>query len=194
MVLMVALDSHCMWYKNMQLCLYTAPAPAVPGPLFTTFYKNLLGLFCLLLGAGLLVSQWTMNSIMIFIHVCCCYCILCYKDNNVWVCVKKMSPLSSVCLYLSAEGVNHRHPEVLCRVVAVNALGETAAYIHQAVQRHGCDVALTHGNVGAQQPAVCLRVITLYLRVTQTHDEHEGLTHSSRPKYTAVHIHTHTGY
>lgn len=97
-----------------------------------------------------------------------------------------------MCLYLSAEGVDHRHPEVLCWVVAVDALGEAAAHVHHTVQRHGRDVALTYGNVGAQKPAVCLRVITLHLRVTQSHDEHGDHTHSSAPKYMQY-TYTHTG-
>lgn len=95
---------------------------------------------------------------------------VCYKRCLLALCCM------SVCFYLSAEGVDHRHPEVLGRVVAVDAFGKAAAHVHQAVQRHGRDVALAHGNVGAQQPAVCLWVITLHLRVTYTCDEHEDHT------------------
>lgn len=43
----------------------------------------------------------------------------------------------SVCFYLSAEGVDHRHPEVLCRIIAIDALGEATTHVHQAVQRNG---------------------------------------------------------
>lgn len=55
------------------------------------------------------------------------------------------------------------HPVVLCRVIAEYGLGETTTHIDQVVEGHCCDAAFGHGDVGSQQPGVCLWVVALNL-------------------------------
>lgn len=66
--------------------------------------------------------------------------------------------------YLSAEGVAHMHPVVLWRIVAVDGLGETTAYVDKVIERNGRDIGFGEGNRFLQLPAVWLWVITLDLK------------------------------
>lgn len=66
--------------------------------------------------------------------------------------------------YLSAEGVAHMHPVVLWRIVAVDGLGETTAYVDEVIERNGRDIGFGEGNRFLQLPAVWLWVITLDLK------------------------------
>lgn len=56
------------------------------------------------------------------------------------------------------------HPVVLRRVVAEYGLGETAAHVDQVVEGHRRDAALGNGDVGSQQPSVCLWIVALNLQ------------------------------
>ena len=57
------------------------------------------------------------------------------------------------------------HPVVLCGIVAVDGFGQAAGHVDEVIQGHGGDAALGNGDVGPQQPAVCLRVVALDLGV-----------------------------
>lgn len=48
----------------------------------------------------------------------------------------------------------HMHPVVLCGVVAEYGPGETAAHVHEVVERHGGDAALGDGDVSSEEPSV----------------------------------------
>lgn len=63
-----------------------------------------------------------------------------------------------------AKGLNHMHPVVLCRVVAVDGLCETATHIDQIVERYCWDATICNGDVGTQQPGICLWIVALNLR------------------------------
>lgn len=45
--------------------------------------------------------------------------------------------------------MNHMHPVVLYRVIAVYGLGETTAHVDHVVEGHSCDTALGDGDVGS---------------------------------------------
>lgn len=65
--------------------------------------------------------------------------------------------------YLFCKCMYHMHPVVFCGVVAEYGPGETAAHVHEVVERHGGDAALGDGDVSSEEPSVRLWIITLDL-------------------------------
>lgn len=51
--------------------------------------------------------------------------------------------------YLLVKCMNHMHPVVLYRVIAVYRLGEAAAHVDHVVEGHCSDTALGDGDVGS---------------------------------------------